>query len=164
MVPFQYKLCHFRNVMKRNPEDNRAKDLVEVLDMTRQANLDAFWSRELGTVSFNLWEAIRMERAAAVRLGMPSMTPRMEPWPLEDSLGMATVLALLDRYRNKGIYEDTVQWDTFRRTMLTVTNIYPATVGGLEDSVGAYKHNQISILGSVMHKFCFSCFMVGIHK
>jgi hypothetical protein len=145
-VPFQCELCHFRNLMRRNPKDNSATDF-EMLDMTRQVNLDAFWSRESGTVSSNLWEPVRMERTMSC-LGMPSVTPCMGPWPLEDSLGMAAALAKLDRSLDKGIYEDTVQWDTLRRTMLAVTNIYQATVGGLEYSVGAYECNQMFLLGS----------------
>jgi hypothetical protein len=48
--------------------------------------------------------------------------------------------------------------------MFVVTNISQAAMGGLEDLAGAYKRNQMFLSGSVMHKFWFSCFMVGIHK
>jgi hypothetical protein len=134
MVPFQCELCHFRNVMNRNPDQARGTDL-EILDMMRRANLDAFWSRETSTVGSNLREAIRTAKTST-RLVMPSITPKLGPWPLEDKLGMAVAIAVLDRSLDKGVYEDTVQWDTFRRTMSCVTNISQAAVGGLEDSVG----------------------------
>jgi hypothetical protein len=68
------------------------------------------------------------------------------------------------RSLDKGIYEATVQWDTFRRTMSAVTNISQACVGGLGDSVGGYERNRMLITGVVTHKFWFSRFMLGVHK
>jgi hypothetical protein len=162
MVPFQCELCHFRNIMKRDPNYSLATD-VELLDTMRRGNLDAFWSREKTTVGSNLREAARTARTEN-RYGMPSVTPKMGPWPLTDSLGMAVAVAVLDRSLDKGVYEDTVQWDTFRRTMSAVTNISQAAVGGLGDSVGAYERKKMFISGSVTHKFWFSRFMGGVHK
>jgi hypothetical protein len=77
---------------------------------------------------------------------------------------MLAAIAVLDRSSDKGSYEETVQWDTFRQTMLTVTNILQVAVGGLENSVGAYEKNWMFILELVTHKFWFSCFMGGVHK
>jgi hypothetical protein len=88
----------------------------------------------------------------------------MGPWLLEDKQGMAAAIDLLDRSLDKGTYEDTVQWDTFRHTMSAVSNISQASVGGLEDSVGAYERNRMFILGSVTHRFWFLRFMIGVHK
>jgi hypothetical protein len=96
MVPFQCEACHFRNVMRQDPVRSSSRD-QEILDFMRRANLDAFWSRESSTVKSNLGEAMRIEQTA-FRLGMPSMTPPMGPWPLEDSQGsMSATLAVLDR-------------------------------------------------------------------
>jgi hypothetical protein len=89
----------------------------------------------------------------------------MGPWPLEDSLGMKVAMALLDRsLLDKGNYEETVQWDTFRRNMSAVTNISQACVGGLGDYVGAYERNKMFITGVMTHKFWYSRFMLGVHK
>jgi hypothetical protein len=162
MVPFQCEVCHFRNVMRRDPVRSSSRD-QEILGFMRRANLDAFWSRESSTVKSNLGEAMRIERTA-FRLGMPSMTPPMGPWPLEDSQGMSAALAVLDRSLDKGKHETTVQWDTFRRSMSAITNISQASVGGLENSVGAYERSRMWISGSVTHKFWFSRFMSGVHK
>jgi hypothetical protein len=104
-----------------------------------------------------------MEKMAK-RFGMPCVTPAMGPWPLEDSLGMKVAMALLDRSLDKGIYEETVQWDTFRRTMSAVINISQACVGGLGDYVGAYERNKMFITGVLTHKFWYSRFMLGAHK
>jgi hypothetical protein len=111
MIPFQCETCHFRNIMQRDPDPNSCTD-TEMLDLMRQANLDAFWSREISTVKSNLREGIRMEKMSK-RFGMPCITPVMGPWPLEDNLGMKVAMALLDRSLDQGKYEETVQWDTF---------------------------------------------------
>jgi hypothetical protein len=123
--------------LRWNPVRHNANDL-EILDTMRRANLDAFWSRETSTVGENLQEARQMERMA-MRLGLPSITPPLGLWALEDNLGMKAAIAILDRSLDKGAYKDTVQWDTFWRAMSMVTNISQAMVGCLEDSVGAYK-------------------------
>jgi hypothetical protein len=162
MVPFQCDLCHFRNIMLRDPETGSGTDW-EMLDMVRRANLDAFWSREKSSVGATLKEAVRMEKMTR-RLGMPCVTPSMGPWPLEDVLGMKVALAVLDRSLDPGQYEATVQWDTFRRQMSAVTNISQAAVGGLGNSVGAYERNKMFISEAVTHKFWFSRFMIGVHK
>jgi hypothetical protein len=76
MVPFQCDLCHFRNIMSRNPWTSKWQD-HEILEYISRAILDSFWSREAGTVAFNLREARRMELKVANHLCMPSITPRM---------------------------------------------------------------------------------------
>jgi hypothetical protein len=111
MIPFQCELCNFRNILGQDPDQSDRLDF-EILDMMRRANLDAFWSRETSTVGSNLREAQRMERMTA-RLGLPAITPLMGPWELADNLGMKAAMAILDRSLDKGLYEDTVQWNTF---------------------------------------------------
>lgn len=53
VTPFQCDLCHFRNLMNRDPIPRLAQD-VRVLKLIRRANLDALWSREPSTVRGNL--------------------------------------------------------------------------------------------------------------
>jgi hypothetical protein len=60
IVPFQCKVCHFRNVMWRDPVRSSSRD-QESLDFMRRASLDAFWSRESSTFKSNLGEAMRIE-------------------------------------------------------------------------------------------------------
>lgn len=162
MTPFQCETCHVRNMLGRNPRPDRARD-EELKGMIRRATLDAFWSRESSTVASNLKEARRMERTMA-KYGLPSATPPMGPWPLEDTFGMKGVLAVLDRSLDKGVYEDNVQWDTFRKQMSTLTNISQAGVGGLGNSVGAYERKRMWMSNVISHQFWFSRFMSGIHK
>jgi hypothetical protein len=162
LTPFQCETCHFRNMLGRNIRGDKASD-YELQEMIRRANLDSFWSREKGTVSSNLLEARRMERTM-VKYGLPSTTPPMGPWPLSDTIGMKAAIAVLDRLLDKGVHEDNVQWDTFRKQMSAVTNISQASVGGLENSVGAYERRRMWISNSASHQFWFSRFMTGIHK
>jgi hypothetical protein len=104
-----------------------------------------------------------MERTMQ-QYGLPSATPSMGPWPLEDSVGMKAAIAVLDCSLDKGVHEDNVQWDTFRKQMSTVSNISQAGVGGLKNSVGAYERKRMWISNVVSHQFWFSRFMSGIHK
>jgi hypothetical protein len=113
-------------MMGPNLRAGKASDR-ELEDMIRRANLDAFWKRETSTVMANLKEARRMEKTM-LKYGLPSTTPPMGPWPLEDSLGMKAAIAVLDRSLDKGVYEENVQWDTFRKQMSTITIISQAVV------------------------------------
>jgi hypothetical protein len=149
--------------MGRDPWNTRWQD-HEILEYTRRAILDSFWSRESSTVTFNLREARRMEKLAD-RLEMPSITPPMGPFPLRDECGMKAALALLlDRSLDPGRYANHVQFGSFRKVRSTITNIIQAGVDGLGDSVGAYQRNKIWVTKASTQKFWFSRFMEGVHK
>jgi hypothetical protein len=162
MVPFQCDLCHFRNIMGRDPWETRWQD-HEILEYIRRATLDSFWSRESSTVTFNLREARRMEKLSD-RLEMPSITPPMGPFPLTDECGMLAAIALLDRSLDPGRHASHVQFGTFRKVRSTITNIIQAGVNGLGDSVGAYQRNKIWVTKAPTQKFWFARFMEGVHK
>jgi hypothetical protein len=163
MVPFHCDLCHFHNILKRNPWESRWED-HEILEYIRRAILDSFLSRELSTVAFNLREARRMEKKVSVCLGMPSIIPPMGPFPLRDKCGMKAAIALLDRSLDSGRHADYVWYGTFRKVTSTITNIIQAGVDGLGDSVGAYQRNNILVTGAPTQKFWFARFMEGLHK
>jgi hypothetical protein len=163
ITPFQCDLCHFRNIMGRGPVHQHWAD-IEVLEYIRRANLDAFWARENTTVLANLREARRMESSVADRLGLPSITKPMGPFPLSDSFGMSAAIAVLDRSLAPGVYEDQVQWDTFRKVRSTITNITQAGADGLSDVIGAYERDRLWISKVPTHSFWFSRFMAGLHK
>ena len=61
------------------------------------------WSREPTTVSKNLGQLSRMLKTEQ-RFGFESTTPPIGPFPLEDSLGMKEVKAVLDRSLDVGSY------------------------------------------------------------
>ena len=162
MTPFQCDLCHFRNIYKRDPSPRKATD-NEALEFFRRASLDAFWSRAASTVKGNLGEAKRSQRFCD-RMGLPCLIPEMGPFPLEDTMGMLSAAAILDRSLDRGVTERYVQWDTFRGARSLVTNATQAGISGLGDSVGAYEKNRMWISGVVTHSFWFSRFMTGLHR
>jgi hypothetical protein len=124
----------------------------ELMNDFRRALLDAFWSREPPSVRGNLIETVRGERYGD-RTGMPSVTPAMGPFPLEDSSGMKVADAVLNRSLNKGIYAEFVQWDTFRKARSVVTNILQAGATELENAVGAYERSRMWISKVPTHSF-----------
>ena len=162
ITPFQCDLCHFRNILGRGPVRTSFED-SEIMALIRRASLDSLWAREPNTVRANLREAVRMERFAS-RVRLPSITPAMGPFPLQDVFGMLPAIALLDRSLDKGVHSDHVQWGTFRKAMSAVTNVTQAGVGGLGDSVGAYERNRTWISSAATHQFWYSRFMHGVHK
>ena len=48
MIPFQYDICHYRSLKEMDPVED--KEDLTLLRAIRRANLDAFWSRETGTI------------------------------------------------------------------------------------------------------------------
>lgn len=162
MVPFQCDLCHFRNIMQRDPFSEEPNDF-EILEYIRRANLDAFWGRESSTVSKNLSVLLRAERCFD-RLGMPSAVDQLGPFPLKDTMGMQSAIAVLDKSLDKGKYEAFVQWETFRKTRSALTNLHQACVDGLSDTMMSYEVKKLWISNVSTHSFWFSRFMVGLHK
>jgi hypothetical protein len=148
--------------MGRDPVTGDYDD-VELFEIMRRANLDAFWERASSTVGSNLRAGMRSEKTTG-RLNMPSLTPPMGPFPLKDSLGMSVAIAVLDRYLDPGSYDGFVQWETFRRSRSCVTNISQARVFGLGESAGAFERRKMWITQVVTHSFWFSRFMSGLHK
>ena len=94
MTPFQCELCHFRNIYGRNPNP-RDSAHREAMEFFRQANLDAFWCRASSTIKGNLNEGKRGQKFAQ-RPGLLSLILEMGPYPLTDSLGMLSAVAVLD--------------------------------------------------------------------
>ncbi len=137
MVPFQCELCHFRNLQGRDPIPAMEEDVM-LLDFTRRANLDAFWSRETKTVKANLGGLKRTDKTKdKFALRDSALFPPMGPCPLEDQFGMGTAVAILDRSLDPGKYEEHVQWATFRKTRSSLTNLWQASLDGLTDQIGA---------------------------
>ncbi len=99
LILFQCELCHFRKLKGRDPNSlNQDKDLLAYI---RRANLDAFWSREPGTVSNNLALLKRTGKTAS-KFGLEECFPTMGPYPLKDDAGMFEAVAVLDKSLDAG--------------------------------------------------------------
>ena len=162
MCPFQCEVCHFRNIMKRDPMTDYSKDF-EIMEYMRRANLDAFWARESSTVTKNLALLLRAESCFG-RLDLPPAVSLMGPFPLSDTLGMQAAIAVLDKSLDKGKYEAFVQWETFRKMRSAITNLHQARVDGMGDVVMSYEKEKLWVSTVQTHTFYFSRFMTGLHK
>ena len=77
--------------------------------------MDALWAREPGTVAGNLSSAKRLHDIGAGILEIPSITPPMGPFALQDKLGMGVAMTMLLRSLDAGKNERTIQYSTMRR-------------------------------------------------
>ena len=163
MTPFQCPLCHIRNMILHDPDPNNPKH-NRTIEYIYRAILDLLWGREESTVRKNLSKAIRMEEAMD-EFGLDSCTPEMGPFPLKDIWGMKPALAVLRRSEDPGLYEETVQFETFRKTRSAFTNIIQAGVESLRDVIGAYERSQVWVSSVPTHSHWFSQrFMVGLSR
>jgi len=163
VTPFQCELCHFHNIMERDPQDNLASD-VRLLKLFRRASLDAFWCSEPKTVAGTLREARRGLRIAS-SLGFRSklFTP-LGPYPLEDSFGMRAAVVMLEVSLNPGINDDTVQYGTVRKFRSAFSNIHKASKEGQQGSVMMKDTNKMFISTCVTDGLFFEKFTKGCHK
>jgi hypothetical protein len=140
MTPFQCDICHFRNVMGKDPDVGCEKHLRFLYDM-RHANINAMWSRETSTVKANVGQVKKLEKIGADEYGIPSVTPVMGPFPLEDSFGMAVAACMLRRSLDPGRNEATIQFSTARRFRSAYSNAYHAS-----KNVVPWRTNQICFM------------------
>jgi hypothetical protein len=107
---FQCDKCHFRNVQGRDPIPGDRSDTL-MTTCIRRATLDAFWSREAGTV-----RGSRSSMKAAFRCSRlvkgDGIFPRLGPFPLKDIDGMGSAVLQLLKTLDPGKHEETVQFDT----------------------------------------------------
>jgi len=83
---------------------------------------------------------------------------------MKDAFGMKAAIAVLIRSLDKGVYEQFVQWDTFRKTRLAITNAYQASSKGLKHSIGAYERKRVFVTKAPTHSFFYVRFMEGLHR
>lgn len=134
-----------------------------MMEFFRRATLDSFWMRETSTVLANLRLVVRIHKTMK-KFDMPHVFSPMGPFPLDDSFGMQTAVAVLDKSLDPGRYETHIQWNTFRKIRSAVMNVSQASVGGLGDVVGAHERNRTWISNAPTHTFFFTTFMGGLHR
>jgi hypothetical protein len=163
VTPFQCDLCHFRNLMKRDPVQNLPQD-IRIMKLIRRANLDAFWSREPTTVSGNLLTA-RQGVKIAVAFGFQDQLFRpMGPFPVDDRFGMAAAIVMLQQSLKPGKYTRTVQFGTVRKFRSCFSNIYQASVDGQQASVMAKDTRKLMVTKCPTYGEFFERFVKGMHK
>ena len=93
----------------------------------RRANLDAFWSREPGTVSGNKNRA-QLDLAEVKRkLGLRGLLPKYGESALGDWQGMGPAVMTLMASLRPGRYRDNLQYYSTRKTQTAYNNLYEAS-------------------------------------
>eukprot|EP00956_Cyclotella_meneghiniana_P043382 scaffold267197_cov149-Cyclotella_meneghiniana.AAC.1 len=135
-IPFECDLCHFRNVTKRDPELTNSKD-CHTLMCIRRAILDALWSRATRTVRSNLNRILADCQSADFTFELHDYLPKLG-WPVvEDRVGMAVALVMLNASLRPGQYADHLQYDSMRKTPTWFRNIHEAGTGYSVDTIYA---------------------------
>ena len=87
LTHFQCDLCHFINMKGRDLIKGSNKDKKLIIDI-RRVSLEAFWSREPGTVKGNLTIMRKMGMMDREDLGLGYWFPHLGPYLLKDEMGM----------------------------------------------------------------------------
>ena len=161
MIPFQCELCHYRNLKKMDPVGD--KEDVTLLRAIRRANLDAFWSREPGTVSSTKRDSLKLSKIG-LDVGLPSVLPVMGPFPVEDSLGMGLAVCMLVRSLDKGRHQCTLQFESVRKMRSAFSNCWHASRFTLTTSVMARDTRKTYVTSCPSYSLWFERFIFGMHK
>jgi hypothetical protein len=162
MTPFQCDKCHFVNIQKRAPVLTNRKDCY-LMKLIRRANLDACWAREPSTVAGNLGQARKMEKIGD-EIGFDSVSPKMGPFPVEDSFGMKIACTILHRTLDPGKHEEHIQFATARKIRSAYSNVYHASRLMKEVTVMAFETNKLYETSCPTYGYWFERFILGCHK
>lgn len=162
VTTFQCDLCHFRNIHQRSPREDGSDDVV--MNFIRRANLDALWSREVGTVKNTQREYLKIKIKADI-LGIPSegIFPEMGPHPLEDKQGMALAVIMLLRSLDAGKNEPTIQFSTTQKMKTAYANVWRSSLKGGDGAVISRDTVKLFITTCPTHGDWFERFTKGMH-
>jgi hypothetical protein len=163
ITPFQCEICHVRNILGRDPQDNLASD-VRLIKLLRRASLDAFWCSEPKTVEGTLREARRGLRIAASLGFRDRLFTPLGPFPLEDTFGTRAAVVMLEVSLNPGKNDDTVQYGTVRKFRSAFSNVFRASKEGQQGSVMMKDTVKMSISTCPTDGLFFEKFTKGCHK
>lgn len=161
LVPFQYDLYHFQNLVKRNPIKSD-EDLWLIIGL-RRSNLDVFWARKEGTVSVTRrywWKLCRVGK----EMGLTSILPNMGPFPLEDTQGISLAVSILRWLLDKGRYRVTVQFETDRKMRAAYSNIWHTSKHTLTTSKMVRDLKKTFVNSCPSYILWFERIVRGIHK
>ena len=160
-IPFECELCHFRNMVGRDPDWLSQKDNYTLMCI-RRANLDAMWSREPNTVKANL-SRLRQDYIECVSIfPFPHPIPDMANHQMEDRVGMKSAVWTLEVSRRGGKNAANVQWGTVRKTPTWMGNLHDAGANYSNDSIAGGDTAKKYISDSPVGGKWFQRFMHGM--
>ena len=161
MISFQCELCQFRNLKGCDP-GIRDEDFL-LLRTIRRANLDAFWSREPGTVEATRRDSRKLIKVGA-QLGLDYILPMMGTFPVGYPQDMGISICMLQRSLDKGRYQPTLQFETIRKMRSAYSNVWHASRHALTTSVMARDVRKTYVTSCPSYSLWFERFIVGMHK
>ena len=127
LCPFECEMCGFRRIRGLCPQEGNTKD-GELLDFMRRANLDAFWSRESGTIAANLRSF--MEQTKLGERHEFDMFDCPGPFGPHYDSGIRAALSVLYKSQQPGRHEEKVKFSTARKARSVHSNLYKASAHG----------------------------------
>ena len=128
-----------------------------------RANLDAFWARKLDTVG-----ATRREEAQVGKLGnsmgLYNLSSAIGPFPVEDTRGMGIAVCMLQRFLDKGRYQNYLQFETVRNLRSAYSNIWYSSRQTLTTSVMARDIKKTYLTSYPTYGLWFDRLILGMHK
>jgi hypothetical protein len=163
VTPFQCNLCHFHNIMRRDPIQNLPQDL-HIQKLIRRANLDTLWAWEPNTVQTTLSLA-RQGASIAASLGFKDkLFKPMRSFPVDNLFGMGEAIDMLQSSLRPGRNDTLVQFGTVQKFRSSFSNIHHASVQGLQASVMAKDTRKLTVTNCPMYGEFFKRFVRGMHK
>jgi len=163
MTMFQCDLCHFRNIMQRDPNVETISTDEWLLICIRRAILDSLWSREPSTVRNNITECRRALKIGNI-FGFTNTFPSMGPFPLKDNWGMKEACILLHRSLDSGKNDATIQFSTMRKLRSCFSNAFHASQHSSGLVTMAKDAKKTMVTHSPTYGLWFQRFMLGCHK
>lgn len=162
VTTFQCDLCHFRNINGRSPLPDGSDDTV--MKFIRRANLDALWSREVGTVRNTHREYLKIRtKAKLLDLDDGKIFPPMGPHPVIDKQGMGLAIVILLRSLDAGKNEPTIQFSTTQKMKTAYANVWRASLRGGEGAVISRDTVKLFTTTCPTHGDWFERFSKGMH-
>jgi hypothetical protein len=140
----------------------RVEDHTDEMTMnfTRPANLNAFWSRETGTVRANLrsfLEQVKLGESCSFQMFNPP-----GPFGSYYDPGMRAAMGVLHKLQQPGRHEDKIKFSTAWKTRSVHSNLYKASPHGGGSRLVMRSDKRRSFLSrNPTDSEWFSCFMTG---
>jgi len=163
VIPFECDFCIFVKLKNHLPRMNNPQDVL-LFSAIRRMNLDAFWSREIGTIEANARRADRMINMSHI-LGLPGPFIKYSSLPLHDHCGYQVAINMLLLSRRPGKYSNEyTQYGTIRAYRSTFSNFSRTTAitNSTNWSLGDFNGNYHRLVQDDAGSFYFKRFMEGM--
>ena len=107
---------------------------------------------------------LKFYNIATDQLGVSKCLPEMGPFPLTDTWGMYIAVVILQRLLDKGIYRETIQYETAQKLRSVFSNCWGASVFTLQQGVMARETTKTFVTKCPTYGLWFERFIKGLHS